>query len=114
MIIVVQVDGVLECGSPPGPVKLSSLVNICLGGGMVLLIEKHGEVWSRTDLGGHLIPAYTLGENVGEKLKLIRENFPGRSRYIFIGRPEFKETAEKYGFEYVSPDKAVEFFITLS
>lgn len=101
---MVEVDGVLECGNPPGPITIKSLLNLISSGNMVILVEKIDDVWARTDLQGHLLPGFVMGETLDEKLNNIRKIILGMDAYILVGRPEDEEIAMRAGFEYMSPN----------
>ncbi|MEM0232582.1 MAG: hypothetical protein QXL22_01025 [Candidatus Nezhaarchaeales archaeon] len=106
-MIAVKVDGVLECGDPEGPIKIAWLISLSTVEKVVIVDDNYRKVWSRADLGGHMLPAYILGESLRDRLRNIRRFFK-EERYIFIGPESDRADAEAEGFTYIPPEKFME------
>lgn len=111
MLIAVDVDGTLEVGDPPGPVKIQTLANICRSSppGVVIVSDSYLKVWRRTDLTGHLIPACAVPSGKIARLKALRSEYPAEGRYVMVGdSDEDAEAAREAGYEYMTPQQFAE------
>lgn len=109
MLIVLEVDGVLDIGEPRGPVPTYSLVNLArTRTHKVVLIGDYEKVFSRVDVGGHLLPVSIAEGDLPAKLRAHKMEFPGEDRYIFVAS-EDTGAASEAGYVYMSPQDFLKF-----